>query len=251
MRRIATLTLLSFGLAASLAAHASCWTPQEKSIFANDELEGVVTLSFRDAVSCKPVGGAEVTIDGQKFTTSAGGLLRFEAPPNLEDAQLPMEVSAEGYIRLVGTLPFAFSLPLANRILLSPKMANENVRLVLSWGSAPRDLDLHLLGPGFHISYQNMREAPNEARLDRDAMQGFGPETITAKRIRPDGKYQVWVHNYSNDEAFDNKARLVVYINNAVHRVIDLPPTRKRWIRIAEIERGEVRYLVQPSDSQP
>jgi len=37
----------------------------------------------------------------------------------------------------------------------------------------------------------NMKNAPNEAHLDRDALNGHGPETITASSIKADAVYDL------------------------------------------------------------
>lgn len=236
----------------ALAAHASCWKPQEKALWASDELDGRLTLSFRNALSCAPVANAKVKIGDQVTATDGAGLVRFPAPEGLDDVAVPMEVSADGYQKGKGYLVFAYNAPLQNRFLMSPKMTAEQARFVLSWGESPRDLDLHFIGPDFHISYQDMKNAPNQARLDRDAMDGHGPETITASRIRPDARYELWVHNYSGSgSSFSRSAQVQLYLSDGTVQAVVLPATEARWVKIAEIEQGNLRLAVQPSASGP
>jgi hypothetical protein len=252
--RLRRTSLLALALALALAsgtARASCWTAQEKSIWATDEMEGVITLSFRDAVSCKPVGKAKVVIGKQEFDTDAAGLVRLPAPTGLDDIAIPMLAGAPGYQRGKALLVFALNAPVQTRFLMSPSLNADKARFVLSWGEAPADLDLHLVGPGFHVSYQNMKNVPNEARLDRDSMRGYGPETITANRLRTDARYEVWVQNYSNDKPIARGAQVQFFLSDGTTEAIQLPATAQRWVKVAEIDRGNVSYLAQPDANGP
>lgn len=237
---------------AALPAAASCWKPQEKALWATDEMEGVITLSFRNALNCQPVANATIVIGNQEVQTDRAGLVRFPAPQGLDDVSVPLEASAEGYQKGKGYLVFAFNAPLQNRFLMSPKMTADKGRFILSWGDSPRDLDLHLIGPNFHVSYQHMRNVPTEARLDRDSMDGHGPETITANRIRPDARYELWVHNYSGSgSSISRSAQVQLYLSDGTALAVVLPQTDARWVKVAEIEQGNLKLAVQPSASGP
>ncbi len=85
-------------------------------------------------------------------------------------------------------------------VYLSPTLAADEVRIVLSWGATPADLEAHLTGSNpdgcrHHCYYWN-REIPG-ARLDIDATTGFGPETITLSG-NPTGVYRYYVHDFSD-----------------------------------------------------
>jgi uncharacterized protein YfaP (DUF2135 family) len=60
------------------------------------------------------------------------------------------------------------------------------LRIVLTWGPTPRDLDSHLDTPsGCHLYYGH-RQCPNgEASLDTDVTDSFGPETINIASLKP------------------------------------------------------------------
>jgi hypothetical protein len=250
-RRIVAGVMLAAATLATGQANASCWTPQEKSIWATDEMEGTLTLSFRNALNCKPVANAKIVIGDQETLTDAAGLVRFPAPTGLDDVAVPIAASAAGYQRAKGFLVFAFNAPLQNRFLMSPSLTADRARFVLSWADAPRDLDLHLIGPGFHVSYQDMRNVPNEARLDRDAMNGHGPETITANRIRPDARYEVWVHNYSNDKPISKGAQVQIYLADGTTEAVVLPATTSRWVKVADIDQGRLTVAAQAAATGP
>lgn len=84
---------------------------------------------------------------------------------------------------------------------VSNGITSDNIRVVLSWGSTPSDLDSHLVGPTsaggtFHVYYRNDTYG-NEVDLDRDDTDSYGPETITIRSIN-NGIYTYAVHNYSD-----------------------------------------------------
>jgi len=85
---------------------------------------------------------------------------------------------------------------------LSSEMEGEELRIVVSWGETPADLDAHLTGPGaegdrFHVAYFRKEPADAGAILTNDDKDGFGPETITIQDPR-DGLYRYSVHNFSD-----------------------------------------------------
>jgi len=107
------------------------------------------------------------------------------------------------------------------------QVAEGDVRIVLSWGETPYDLDSHLTGPTsggdrFHVYYSN--ETVNdgtEAFLDVDDTESYGPETITISEYLP-GVYRYSVHNYSNDgtdggqEIYNSPAKVEIFDSNGL-----------------------------------
>lgn len=109
----------------------------------------------------------------------------------------------------------------------------ETLRFVLEWGSTPRDLDSHLVGPGvggnrFHVYFGNMlyNEAGEYdsvredliAELDYDDVTSFGPEVTTLYLDRAaEGTYYFYVHDYTNGRSAESTemgrsgARVKVY----------------------------------------
>ena len=84
----------------------------------------------------------------------------------------------------------------------------DNVRIVLTWGSTPDDLDSHLVGPRldgdgmFHTWYSNKtyfdgNMATYVADLDYDDTTSYGPEMTTIHGLFP-GEYLFFVHDYTN-----------------------------------------------------
>ncbi len=73
------------------------------------------------------------------------------------------------------------------------------IRIQLTWGSGPSDLDSHLIGPDYHVYYANkgsLSEAPF-AQLDVDDVTSFGPEVITITQLENNSEYAYSVYNFS------------------------------------------------------
>lgn len=88
----------------------------------------------------------------------------------------------------------------------------DGIRIVLTWGETPRDLDSHLVGPGvdgtrFHVYYENRNyyedgtyssdSALYAVDLDYDDTTSYGPEITTIHTMTP-GTYYFYVHDYTN-----------------------------------------------------
>lgn len=88
---------------------------------------------------------------------------------------------------------------------ITPELAADEVRIVLTWGASPYDLDSHLIGRtpdngSFNVYYSDQQyyfDGVEMANLDVDDTSSYGPETIT---IIEDiyGTYTYAVHDYSN-----------------------------------------------------
>jgi len=95
-------------------------------------------------------------------------------------------------------------------VALSPQLAAGEMRVVLTWGETPRDLDSHLTGPGstgsrFHVSWLNTDPSGAGANLDVDDITSYGPETVTITQ-RYAGTYKYYVHDYTNRSSTSSSA---------------------------------------------
>lgn len=166
-----------------------------------------IRLRVFDAVSGDPVQGASLQfMHAGSHKTDIDGTVILPLPE--KDGTYPFEFSAEGYITAVYRLEVIGGTVFHNRFHVSPVLEIGTVRLVLEWGRRPADLDLHLVKTnGYHISYHNMHSsADGRARLDRDARNGFGPETITIADLDEAAEYLCYVHDYSNRERANSRA---------------------------------------------
>lgn len=179
----------------------------------------------------------------ETVNTDASG--KAVIPPQFVDAnnEITLIIKKEGYSTLVTKGPFG-GLTYA----LSPVMEDlDGLRIVLSWGKSPSDLDSHLSYPNNHICYYH-KEGTN-ANLDVDDTDSFGPETITIEKKAQNQKYIYAVHDYSDKNRVDNdnlsnisNAKVYVYIGNTLIKSYDVPKRKKGtvWVVFMIDESGNI-----------
>lgn len=179
----------------------------------------------------------------ETVNTDASG--KITIPPQFVDAgnDITLIIKKEGYSALVTKGPFG-GLTYA----LSPVMEDlDGMRIVLSWGRSPSDLDSHLSYPNNHICYYH-KEGTN-ANLDVDDTDSFGPETITIEKRTPNQKYIYAVHDFSDKDRIDNEtlsnisnAKVFVYIGNTLIKSYDVPKRKKGtvWVVFMIDESGNI-----------
>lgn len=120
----------------------------------------------------------------------------------------------------------------------SSEMPTGDLRVVLTWGETPRDLDSHLIGPTadgtdyFHIYFRDKVYSENNiiyADLDLDDTSSYGPETTTVYNMNSEGKYSFYVHDYTNRHssssvAMSNSgAKVDVYKGDTLYATYNIP----------------------------
>lgn len=113
---------------------------------------------------------------------------------------------------------------------ITPTVAANQMRIVLTWGSSPSDLDSHLVGPTasgggrFHTYFSAKTYSSNGikyADLDRDDTDSYGPEQTTVY-VKSSGKYSYYIHDYSNSSSSNSSAmaksgaKVVVYMGDSI-----------------------------------
>ena len=96
---------------------------------------------------------------------------------------------------------------------LTPVLGTDEIRIILTWGAAPFDLDSHLTGPiqssadRFHVYYSHRGSLASSpyAYLDRDDTSAYGPETVTITQSYS-GTYRYSVHDYTNKSSASSMA---------------------------------------------
>ena len=157
-----------------------------------------VTGTVVNAVNKEPVTGAKVTVisGNAKVSDTTGQDGHFEVAA-IPVGPATVQVSHAEFEPAEVTHDAAENAAL--QIVLSPKVPKGEARVVLTWAARPRDLDGHLCGTSsdgsrFHISFKTPEA--RDAKLDVDAKEGLGPETITVK-VSP-GKYEYYVVHPEN-----------------------------------------------------
>ncbi len=234
----------SFLLALTLHAEG-CWSALELSEYELKTFDNVATFSFKDAIDCTPVPFVTIDFLGKRFQADKNGLLKMELPPEDIDAEVPVTIRKEGYMGIKQTIPVSFGTYWQSRFLISKEIPLESARFVLAWDAKPSDLDLHLKSDDFHVSFRKTRSIPDRVRLDRDAIEGYGPETITLDRVRQTKQYQLLVHRYSSDGKISKKDNVSVYLNGKLDNVVHLDDTDATCIEIATIQNNQTTYTVK------
>lgn len=185
-------------------------------------------------------GGRYGTVECETSAQSDGS---FEA--RLEPGQYTVEISAAEFVTSYEEIqvPVDFNLKGLN-FALSPELESGEIRIVLTWGETPRDLDSHLEGHAsdgerVDVSYSH-KIAGDIAKLDIDDISGFGPETTTIYDIG--GSYTFRVHNFSEDSALEDSGAVVrIYLSEQDEPVIfEVPSGDGIWWDVCTIEDGQV-----------
>lgn len=213
-----------------------------------------------DALSKQPLPGVTVSLGQASQTTGMDGAFVFTnlAPGGLDvdftasltagpapltvrfsntsrDGGYSLQADKSGYARYsYAPIELAAGEDKAWSFSLSPRL--QGLRLVLNWGTNPKDLDSHLLTPkingtAYHIQYGNryfgQTNLPPFAQLDADATAGYGPETITIASNTP-GIYRYYVRNYKDDQGntgdFANSDAVVqIYSTSGLIQTVRVP----------------------------
>jgi len=198
-----------------------------------DALSGVavpyVNLEFRKGWWASTYLNAPVKI----LTTSADGSYLWE---NAEAGYYTVTAKKSGYAEntLIATC-YANESRGDQNGSIAPLISNSQLRIVLSWGASPSDLDSHLTGPiegsddRFHVYYaaRGSETSTPFAVLDRDDVTSYGPETITIYEQK-DGLYRYSVHNYSNrgssssSALYNSGAQVSVFIGSNHYKTFNV-----------------------------
>jgi len=194
--------------------------PDNNSIRANVSLApdaagtGTVSGNFIDATLGPPnvpIDGVSVTLYQHINQTSGtvGGSATSAADGSFSIAAVP-----NGTYTLVATHPLFTDdiyqvVSVTGQTMnytdltMSPQLAIGEIRIVMSWGYNPTDLDSHLYTPDiggstYHVFFADRGSLAGNpyAELDRDDVDRYGPETITIAQSF-DGQYDYYVHNYA------------------------------------------------------
>jgi hypothetical protein len=186
------------------------------------------TISGRvvDAVTGNSVVGATLIARSGVNATSGSAVVQITTGANGYTATLPagtytVSGSATGYIPGTATVAAVGGAALSNQnIVATPIGSGNTVRIVLTWGAQPRDLDSHMFVPGpcspstaCEVAYYERVVLDTDglttlAQLDQDVTGGFGPETITIPSQRT-GTYTYFVHHFSGSAKISTSPALV------------------------------------------
>ncbi len=190
----------------------------------------LIAGTVRSATTGIGLPGVVVSVGTSSTVSGAGGLFTLSNAP-------VGSVQIDG--NLVGYFPFNNTFTLLNQpsnvleFAMSPLISGTStIRLVLSWGANPADLDSHLETPPisgvpYHVFFANPGSQSNApfAELDVDDVTGFGPETITITNTFP-GTYVYYIHRFSGTGTIAGSGATVqVYTEAGLVNTVTAPAT--------------------------
>ncbi len=209
---------------------------------------GVLSGKIIDAATGSAVTGAAFSIrDGWNLTTGdpvKQGILESEQYElELEAGNYTLLVEKEGYIPNLINIAIEENVRTLRDITLAPSDEDpdnaSNIRIVLTWGEYPYDLDSHLFGPAqsndgskFHTYYvyKNYQYGDEMiANLDLDDVTSYGPETTTIYKRNKSSQYSFFVHDFTNRSSTSSKAmaqsgaQVQVFTGNTLRQTFNIP----------------------------
>lgn len=212
-----------------------------------DQENKTFSIYFFNVVTGDPVSGAKVMFENMgTFSTDTSGKITFPKQPN---GSIKAIFRKEGFISAIYGIDITSETIFRNRFIASPIMEDEQFRIALSWDKQPDDLDIHFIEKkSYHISYRNSRVLNDgTGQLDRDDMDGYGPESITVSQLDPESEYSCYVYKYTNKKnpstypLSSSKATIWVFRNNRLLYTFHIPTSQKgdTW-NVFKIINGEI-----------
>ena len=232
-------------------------SPEIFSVDGNNSTAGVISsattgIALNDVLISLRLGlntktGAILASTITENNGSNDGLYGFS---NIAVGDYTAEISLNGYVTGYETIKVLTNETNANNFVISPELtSDEAMRLILTWGETPRDLDSYLLitkddGTTSSVYYGN-REVTDYAKLDIDKMAGYGPETITINYLSS-GKYIYYIDRFSSGDLNTSKASVQVIRAGEDTLVVDINTTGddKYW-EVLHIDNGVVNVVNQ------
>lgn len=164
-----------------------------------------------------------------------------------EQGSYTAEISAQGYVTEYLDLEITKGQTRKGKnIVLSPEVMEGEIRIVLTWGSSPRDLDAYAIGTSslgkqFNINFSNKNET-DIGNLDVDKQSGYGPETITITDVGAEFTYSVMDYLLEGTMPA-SQAVIKVYLPGASVLEYQVPPGEGVLWEVFRYKNGEVSRI--------
>lgn len=210
---------------------------------------------IRDAVTNDPIPNvtlnlyegwnnpAESNTSLRTLTTNGNGEFRYNTVSlfghviGLQSGNYTLTASKEGYSDTsynIIVYPGSTDDNPAINETMSPEMSDGFYRIVLTWGTDPRDLDSHLVAKTsddsiVHVYFGDKNPDPYYVNLDVDDTDSEGPETITITNFDGLRDIRYAVHDYTNrskesSNALSYSGAVVrIYKGNQLLRTFNVP----------------------------
>lgn len=233
---------------------AGAWNSIEPEGTALTDADGM-TLSGRviSAVSAQGVNGAELTIvsrsdTNQKQTVQTDSYGSYSA--TLPAGDYRVTVRCSGYVEeTFDCTVSSYSRETEKSFTITPTLSDGQIRIVLTWGSNPTDLDSYLSGTTdsgvqVYTSYHGrtcMDNGNKIAELDVDDRDGYGPETTTIYDIN--GVYEFRVVDFTGSGTMSSSGAVVkVYTPDSTVEIPICSGLENGWY-VCKIDHGTVTVM--------
>lgn len=210
-----------------------------------------VTVALYDNIALGPI---------TTQTSDANGDFTFN---NVSAGTYRLHASATGFtsVNRTGVAVGNGNVTSGQDIVLAPSGTNF-VRIVLTWGNSPFDLDSHITGPSggtrFHVYYagRGSLSAAPFTFLDIDDVSAFGPETITITQLNSGGNYRYSVHDFSNRSSTTSTAlgasgaRVEVYTSAGLAQTFPVPQGAGTLWTVFELSGTLANPLITPLNTK-
>lgn len=171
----------------------------------------------------------------------------------VEPGEYTVEISAADYItEYYEVTVYSWFASDEKDFVLSPELEEGQIRIVLEWGSYPRDLDSYLQGTAsdgssVNVNFIHSKEQNNSgeevANLDVDCMSGYGPETTTILDIG--GSYTFFVNDFGENGVLGQSGATVkIYMPGADQpELVTIPDNIAYVWNVCRIENGVLTIL--------
>lgn len=237
----------------------------EKNMAENNEEEydtylGSASGKIKDATTGSGLG--KVHLEFREGRDNHNGEIVYECDTDnngnyyaeLDEGSYCVKITKSGYIETYTNIKiFRNTSSSGNDAVISSKLKEGEIRIVLEWGSTPIDLDSHLEGKtsngtSIHtwftdkIAYSDGAVA---AELDVDDINGYGPETTTIHDT--DGVYEFYVIDFLGIGSMPQEgAKVTIYLPDNTSQTINIKTSATdkclKW-NVLKIDHGEVTII--------
>ena len=214
---------------------------------------GTVSGTVVDATTGNGISGVSVSTGSTSTTTGSTGSFTL----TLSSGTYTLSFTKTGYnfesYSVAVSAGSTTNIP-SSTLIGNPQISGSStLRIVLTWGSSPSDLDSHLKTPdGKHIYFSQKRITGCSASLDVDDTTSYGPETITNDPVSSSGTYKYYVYNYSGSPDIKTSGATVkVYNASGLYRTYTVPSSGSgRYWNVFELNSGSIitKNTIQSSE---
>lgn len=200
----------------------------------------------------KLYAGYSTTGNAVETTTDSGGKYTVE----LENSgTYTVVITKSGYIEEKTTVYVSSgSSSSMQSFTISTTLEGDQIRLVLTWGASPTDLDSYLVGTtddgtSVNVNYMHKKSKDSSenviADLDVDDLDGYGPETITISNLN--GAYTFYVKDYTlSGTMASSGAQVKIYKGNSLVEVVDVCDGVDDSWDVCTIDHGTITVTNRP-----